>query len=74
MYIYPDKRLKQLGTSLLNSLEMQLYEMHKINVIVTTINRITGPKNPENVMISAFKRGFKFQSADANVIILRKEF
>lgn len=53
---------------------MQLYEMHKINVIVTTINRITGPKNPENVMISAFKRGFKFQSADANVIILRKEF
>jgi GNAT superfamily N-acetyltransferase len=73
LYVYPEKRQKQLGTSLLSVFEMELQELHNINIVLTTISLTLGRENAEKTLGIALKRGFKFYGSDASAIILKKE-
>jgi GNAT superfamily N-acetyltransferase len=73
MYIYPEFRKDQLGTSLLMRLETQIKEIEGKSLYFTSISRTIGSENVEKTLMICLKRGFKFYSSDDNAIILRKE-
>lgn len=73
MYIYPNKRKLQNGTSLLSQLEIALKELHSCKFMFTTINRVIGKENVDKTLLICLKRGFEFSSADAGAIFLKKE-
>lgn len=71
MYVYPEKRNKQNGSSLLNQLELSMKELHGCKRIVTTISRIWGDSN--QTLLICLKRGFKLSNMTSDAIILEKE-
>lgn len=71
MYIFPESRKRQKGTSLLSNLEIQAQEIHGCKMLYTSINRHI-PQADINLQI-ALKRGFKFHSSNNDAIILKKE-
>lgn len=73
MYIYPEFRKSQFGTSLLMRFETQLKEIDGKSSYMTTISRQLGSENVEKTLLICLKRGFKFYSSDDNAIILIKE-
>lgn len=70
-YIYPEFRQSQKGTALFNQFEMKAKEIHGKNLVITTIS--LNFNNVERALMVCLKRGFKFHSSNAEVIILKKE-
>ena len=71
MYIYPEMRKSQKGTSLLSVLELQLVEIYSCKTLSTTISRDIG--NPDTTLAICLKRGFNFSCSNDNVIVLTKD-
>lgn len=73
LYVYPEKRKGQFGPSLLSVVEMELKEIRKVEVLITTISRSIGAENLDKTLLLCLRRGFKFHASDLNAIILKKE-
>lgn len=71
MHIYPEFRMLQKGTSLLNMFEMELKEIKGVNFYYTTISRKVG--DPDKTLGICLKRGLKFHASNEDAIILKKE-
>ena len=71
LYIYPEKRKSQRGTSLLSNFEMEL-ENKGIKAYFTTISRSFG--NPDLTLSICLKRGMKFNGSNNDSIFMKKEF
>lgn len=70
-YIYPEKRNKQAGTSLLNHIEMEIAEVRGIHYVYTFISKELG--NPEMMKKIIEKRGYKLQGETDRVFAYSKE-
>lgn len=71
LYIYPEARKNQYGTSMLSCIEMEAKEIHGCQWLVTTISR--GLPDPDLNLQICLKRGFSFHSSNNDAIILKKE-
>jgi len=71
LYVYPDSRNKQNGSSLLMRLETHLSEIEGACEYYTTISTNFG--NKDKTLLICLKRGFKIHSMDADSIYLKKE-
>lgn len=72
LFIYPEHRKSQNGTSLLMRLETQLQELEKVEKYVTTISKLF--PNHEQTKEICLKRGFSIYDESEDTIYLYKEF
>lgn len=69
-YIYPEKRNKQAGTSLLNHVEMEILEVRGVDKIYTFVSKDIGDK--DSMLKILPKRGFNYIDETERVFVFTK--